>query len=140
MAEKSFNQVFKGYYLERDLASIPSDSGVYGIYRCIHNKSKNTVSLKALLYIGKGDNLIDRLSKHEDWEEWRDELKENELICISYTLVEKQYNERVEAALINSNQPLLNVVYTNSFPFDKTSVSCSGSHEFIKSENIVDRH
>ena len=86
------------------------------------------------------NNLIDRLSKHEDWEEWRDELKENELICISYTLVEKQYNERVEAALINSNQPLLNVVYTNSFPFDKTSVSCSGSHEFIKSENIVDRH
>jgi excinuclease UvrABC nuclease subunit len=140
MAEKTFNQEFKGYRLESGLNSLTKDSGVYGVYRCKYDKDENTVSLKQLIYIGKADDLNDRLNNHEKKDDWKGYLKTGEVLCFNYTLVDTYYNERVEAALINSNQPPENIEYKNSFPFDKTTVNCSGKHEFIKKVNIVNRH
>lgn len=140
MAEKIFNQEFKGYRRESKISTLSTESGVYGVYRCHYNESDKTVSLKELIYIGKADNLNDRINNHEDWEVWRDELKTGEQICFCYSFVDKSNNERVEATLINSNKPRLNIEYKNAFPFDKTTVNCSGEHEFIKKVNIVNRH
>lgn len=140
MAEKTFNQKFTGYYREAKISKLPSDSGVYGVYRCKFDEQEKTVSLKELIYIGKADDLNDRINGHEKWNEWRKQLKLGEQICFCYTFIDTTYNERVEAALINSNQPRLNVEYKKAFPFDKTTVNCSGDHEFIKKINIVNRH
>ena len=140
MAEKTFNQEFDGYWRAVNASDIPSESGVYGVYRCTYNKKDKTVSLKELLYIGKADDLNDRINNHERWDDWHKKLKSGEQICFCCTLVEETYNERVEAALINSNQPPMNVEYKNAFPFDKTTVNCSGKHKYIKSKNVVSRH
>jgi excinuclease UvrABC nuclease subunit len=96
--------------------------------------------LKALIYIGKADDLNDRINNHEDWDEWKNQLNDKEQICFCCSLIDTVNNERVEAALINSNQPPLNVEYKKAFPFDKTTVNCSGRHKFIKKVNIVNRH
>ena len=140
MAEKTFNQEFKGYRLESDIKSLSTNSGVYGVYRCIHDKDKDNVSLKELIYIGKADDLNDRINNHNKWDDWRTYLKKGEIICFCYTFVDKVYNERVEATLINSNQPPENIEYKDSFPFDKTIVNCSGKHQYIKKNNTVIRH
>ena len=140
MAEKTFNQDFKGYRLESGLKTLSTDSGVYGLYRCVYDKDKNTVSLKQLIYIGKADDLNDRINSHEKFDDWKKYLKTDEELCFCYTFVDANNNERVEAALINSNQPPENSEYNNAFPFDKTIVNCSGKHEFIKNVNIVNRH
>ncbi len=140
MAEKQFNQEFKGYRLQRGIKSISANSGVYGIYRCVYNEDKDSVNLKQLIYIGKADDLYERLNKHEKWNDFLSYLKKEEQICICYTFVDKQYNERVEAALINSNQPPENTEFKNAFPFDKTIVNCTGNHKFIRTSNIVERN
>ena len=140
MAEKTFDQKFIGYLIESDISTLSTEPGVYGVYRCIYNAKKNVVILKALIYIGKADKLNVRINKHEDWDDWKEQLKTNEDICFCYTFVAKTNNERVEAALINSNKPPLNVEYKNAFPFDKTIVNCSGNHEFIKQSNIANPH
>lgn len=140
MAIKTFNQEFKGYRLESDTDSLSTNSGVYGVYRCNYNKEKETVSLIQLIYIGKADNLNTRINKHEKWDDWKKYLKAKESICFCYTFIDKDNNERVEATLINSNQPPENTEYKKSFPFDKTIVNCSGNHQFIKKVNIRDRH
>lgn len=140
MAEQTFNQDFKGYRRESKISTLPSESGVYGVYRCIFNKDRETVTLKELIYIGKADNLNDRINNHEDWPNWKAKLAKDEEICFCYTYVGRNDNERVEAALINSNKPSLNIEYKDSFPFDKTLVKCTGNHEFIKDTNVVNRH
>ena len=140
MAEQTFNQDFKGYRRESKISTLPADSGVYGVYRCIFNMDRETVTLNELIYIGKADDLNDRINNHEDWDDWKAKLKKGEEICFCYTFVGKNANVRVEAALINSNKPPLNIEYKNSFPFDKTIVNCTGNHEFIKNKNVVNRH
>ena len=140
MVVKTFEQEFKGYFLEDDIGSINTNSGVYGVYRCTYSKDKDTVSVKQLIYIGKADNLNERLNGHEKKEDWKGYLQKGEKLCYCYTLISKDDNERVEAALINSNQPPENVEYKNHFPFDKTTVTCEGEHKFIKKTNIVVRH
>ena len=102
--------------------------------------SRFTISLKKIIYIGKADNLNERINGHEKWDIWRKYLESKESICFCYTFVGKNHNERVEAALINSNQPPVNTEYKKAFPFDKTEVSCNGKHEFIKKLNIVEKH
>lgn len=82
----------------------------------------------------------DRINKHEKFKDWGKYLKTGEELCFSYTFVDKNYNERVEAALINSNQPVENVEFKDAFPFDKTIVNCSGKHDYIKTTNVVNRH
>ena len=140
MAEKTFDQEFNGYRLESNIKTLSTKSGVYGVYRCIYNREKDTVDLKELIYIGKADDINDRINTHEKWDDWKTYLKRGESICFCYTFIDKNYNERVEAALINYNQPPENIEYKNSFPFDKTTVNCSGRHRFIKKSNIVNRH
>ncbi len=140
MAEKTFIQEFQGYWLESGIKNLSTNSGVYGVYRCKYSKEKDTVSLKQLIYIGKADDLNDRISNHNKWKDWRTYLKAGESLCFCYTLVDEYYNERVEAVLINFNQPPENIEYKEAFPFDKTIVNCSGKHEFIKKINTVNRH
>jgi len=140
MAKKTFNQKFNGYLRESKISLLPAKSGVYGVYSCIYTGRNNKVNLKELLYIGKADDLNGRIKNHEDWDDWDNELQKWEQICFCYTLVEDTDNERVEAALINSNQPKLNKEYIDSFPFDETIVNCFGNHEYINKKNIVPRH
>lgn len=140
MAEKTFDQVFNGYWREINKNGLPIKSGVYVVQSCTYDKKKGTVSLKNLIYIGKADNIRERVNNHEKLKDWKNELKKGEELCFSCTEVSKLYNERVEAALINANQPIVNVEFKYSFPFDKTYVSSSGDYSKLKKTIIVIKH
>lgn len=138
MAEKTFNQDFKGYYL--NTTSLPSISGVYVVQSYIYNKDKDNISLKNLIYIGKADDINNRVTNHEKIDDWKKELKYEEQLCYSYTEVSTIYNERVEAALINANQPIVNTEYKIWFPFDKTTVNSNGRFSLLKENIVVNRY
>ncbi|MBN4047342.1 GIY-YIG nuclease family protein [bacterium AH-315-P13] len=140
MADKTFNQEFDGYWRETNKTGLPKESGVYVVQSCLYNKEEKTVSLIKLIYIGKADNLNERVNNHEKLEDWKKELKDGEELCYSMTMVSSIYNERVEAALINSNQPIINIEYKDSFPFDKTNINCSKKYSTLKENVIVIKH
>ncbi len=140
MAEKTFDLKFDGYKLEENKLGLPEYSGVYVVHSCIYNKKEDTVSLMRLLYIGKAGNINDRVNNHEKLENWKKELKEEEQLCYNYTKVNTAYNNRVEAALINANQPIVNVDYKESFPFDSTIINCSNRYNLLKENIKVTKH
>ncbi|CAM1354718.1 GIY-YIG nuclease family protein [Tenacibaculum halocynthiae] len=140
MAEKIFNQEFNGYWLESGISNLPKVSGVYIVQSCLYNKEMKEVNLKRLIYIGKADNILERVSSHEKLEDWEKELKEGEQLCYSYTKINATYNNRVEAALININQPIVNIEYKKAFPFDTTIVNSRKTYSLLKEKIEVKRH
>lgn len=140
MAEKTFNQEFKGYWRDKNKGGLPSYSGVYVVQSCVYINRNDSVTLKQLIYIGKADNVCDRVKNHEKYEDWKKELNNGEELCYSSTEISTMYNERVEAALINANQPKVNTEYKNSFPFDKTHVNSTGRYSKLKKNITVERH
>ena len=141
MAEKIFNQEFDGYWREINKSYLPTYAGVYVVQSCVYNKDKGTVTLNKLIYIGKADSSIkDRVIEHEKLNYWKKELKSGEELCYSSTPISTDYNERVEAALINANQPIINIEYKNSFPFDATIVNSLGNFYLLKDKIKVNRH
>ena len=140
MAEKTFNQEFEGYWRAVNVGGLPKVSGIYTVQSCIHNKKEGTVSLKKLIYIGEAEDIQNRILNHERWKEWEKHLKINEELCFNITRIESAYRERVEAALINSNQPPLNNEYKYSFPFDETHVNSSERYSLLKQRITVKYH
>lgn len=69
MAEKTFNQEFEGYRRELNKSGLPTESGVYVVQSCTYNKETKKVSLQKLIYIGKADNINDRVNNHEKLED-----------------------------------------------------------------------
>jgi hypothetical protein len=97
------------------------------------------VRIGKVFYIDTTDDINDMINNYGKWKEWKSCLEKGEIICINYTLVNSTYNERVEAALIYFNKPPINVEYKNTFPFNKTTVKCTGDYLYIASNNIVEK-
>lgn len=122
MAEKTFNQEFKGYWRDVNKKGLPKESGVYFVYECTYNTSKNTVTIHKLIYIGESEDVNDRVLKHEKYEKWIEHINHGNELCFSFTEVGDFHRIRVEAAYINEHKPPVNVEYVNHFPFDKTRI------------------
>lgn len=123
MPPKSFSLNFGGYWREKNIAGIPAESGVYCVYTCTHNPQAGTVSIRSLIYIGESDDARHRVENHEKWPDWRKYLRQGEEICFNFAPVEATERERVEAALIFHHKPPENSEYTDTFPFDDTTIS-----------------
>lgn len=136
MAYKIFRQTFYGYWPEEIKAQLPAVSGVYCVYAGIYN-SDDTVTLNRILYIGKSDNIHDRIQNHECEKDWKKELRWGENIIFSYTEYSGYDLERLEAALIYYHKPPVNIEYKYNFPYDDTTVYTSGKSHFLDSEFTV---
>ncbi|MCF7930618.1 MAG: GIY-YIG nuclease family protein [Acholeplasmataceae bacterium] len=82
-----------------------------------------------LVYIGKAENLNDRLnsSEHEGIEATKKDCNKNgTFITIAFSVLDKNDLERIEACLIYVNKPKHNIQGKDSFNFDKTIVKVSG--------------
>jgi len=139
MAEKTFKVDFEGYWREPNISGIPSGSGVYCVYECTYNESSSTVSIHKLIYIGEADDVNDRIKNHENWDDWKKHVRWGNQLCFSYGYEESANRERVEAALIFKHKPLENSEYTDSFPFDKTTIILSGKTALLKTPFTVER-
>ena len=128
---KTISFIFDGYWREKNIASIPNKSGIYGVYICKYNPvkegNKDTVTLKKLIYLGQAEKVQDHISKHKKWEKWRKELSENEQICFSFSAKTSPDRERGECALIFYHKPICNNKCKKLFPHEDTTVISSAN-------------
>lgn len=136
---KTISIEFDGYWLDEDKSSVPSNSGVYCVYTCTYNTEKDTVSLNKLVYIGEAGNCKSRIAGHEKHKLWLKHLKSGQVLCYSFGPVPAADRDRAEGALIFKHKPPENTEYTNSFPFDDTTMSLSGKTAKLVTKFTVKR-
>jgi hypothetical protein len=131
-SDDTINLEFRGYFKEKDLP--PSDldcSGIYVVYagRMIF---ENRCELCRLLYIGESENVATRPGKnHENYEDWKDQLKKGEILYFSFAKISSKLRERTEAALIYVKKPVCNEKGKESFNFENTTIKTSGRNAFL---------
>lgn len=139
MAEMSFKVDFEGYWRERNISSVPSNSGVYCVYECSYNSENDTVSIHRLIYIGEARDARDRIQNHEKWNDWKRYVGSGNELCFSHGYVESENRERVEAAFIFKHKPPANDEYKNEFPFDTTTINAIGKTALLHTNFTVHR-
>lgn len=138
MTKRKFELTFEGYWRERDSKGLPSYSGIYAVLSYSHDPDKRKVVLHNLLYIGRADNIKERINIHEKWCVWKNLLKAGEELCFCCTPVPKEDRERIAAALIYANQPLINTEYKNKFMFDTTVLNLYGNYGVLKEKTLLE--
>lgn len=110
--------------------TIPAQHGVYYVV------AKNTENKLRTLYIGRAENLKDRLSDHEKYPDFVNALKHDEELEIHTATVDSDKFKRVEAALIYKLQPPLNSDLRQAFEYQDTTIVTteSGSLFLFKNE------
>lgn len=129
---------FNGCWLSKKNNSIPSQSGIYCVYRCTYDKNTETVNLIKLIYIGEGKKVWDRLEDHEKYKEFIEQLQKDEKLCFSVAIVDSKDRERAEAALIFHHKPILNKQNKDNFNYEDTQIITSGKNCFLDSNFTVE--
>jgi hypothetical protein len=138
MVAKSYTLTFDGYWLEAGIGRLPANSGIYGVYACVHNAAQQTVNLKRLLYIGEAGDVQGRVAGHERLSVWKRQLKQGEVLCFNAALISPETDrQQGEAAMIFKHKPPCNTEYVDSVPFDTTRVTTSGKNALMLSSFIV---
>ena len=132
MASKTISIKFDGYWRDVNKSGVHPNSGVYSVYTCTYKTKENTVSLGNLVYIGEAGDCKSRIASHEKHKLWLKHLQSGQVLCYSFGPVPSADRDRAEAALIFKHKPPENTEYTNSFPFDDTTMSLSGkTHKLV---------
>jgi len=139
MAAKTISLQFKGYRRDKNRDGIPDESGIYLVYTCTYNPEPDTVTLHRLIYIGESAEVGKRIRNHPLRPTWQKYLGQGEELCYSFALVANPDRERGEAALIFYKKPPVNEEYKDSFPYDQTTMKCTGMCEFIPASFTVER-
>ena len=123
---KTYSLDFKGYWREVNKNGLPSKTGIYLVYRCIYSAETNTVGLKEIIYIGKAENVHDRIANHDKLEDFKSQLQEGEELCYSFAEVPVADLDVVENALIYAQKPRLNDNLTDSFNHGAVAIKIDG--------------
>lgn len=126
---------FDGYWRECNKNGLPTYSGIYLVYRSRYNPQNDTVSLVEIIYIGKTDNIHDRLIKHEKYDLFVSQLREHEELCYSCAEVVEDI-ELVENALIFVQKPALNDQGKDSYNYSRAHFVLDGSCTRMKYTNF----
>ena len=139
MAEQSYTITFDGYWREKNIGGIPSKSGIYCVYTCIHNIEKKNITIDKLIYIGESEDVNNRIKTHEKLIEWKRYLKNGQELCFSFGAVPSNSRIRCEAAIIFKHKSPVNTEYISAFPFDKTNIKLSGKIAKLFADFLVER-
>lgn len=126
---------FDGYWRECNKNGLPTYPGIYLVYRSRYNPQNDTVSLVEIIYIGKTDNIHDRLIKHEKYDLFVSQLRENEELCYSCAEVVEDI-DLVENALIFAQKPVLNDQGKDSYNYSRAHFILDGSCTRMKYTNF----
>lgn len=138
MFSNNYNLSFSGYWLQANVGSMPSGSGIYCVYTCTYNLQLNQVNIRRLIYIGEAENVQQRVSGHEKWKDWKRHLSVGEQLCFSTAAITYSADrDRAEAALIFWHKPTGNAEYVNRFPFQNTGITTSGRNALLASQFSV---
>lgn len=123
----TYNKEFEGYRLDNDIDTLPRESGVYMIYRCVFDQKTDKVELKELFYIGKASDLLQEVKFHKRREEFLAQAKKGEVLCYSYALVNKLQYDIIENSLIFMQKPRLNNNLRDSYDHQDAAFHFSGA-------------
>ena len=126
---------FDGYWRECNKNGLPTYPGIYLVYRSRYNPQNDTVSLVEIIYIGKTDNIHDRLIKHEKYDLFVSQLREYEELCYSCAEVVEDI-ELVENALIFVQKPVLNDQGKDSYNYSRAHFVLDGFCTRMKYTNF----
>lgn len=128
---KHFNVYFKGYRRDVQKSTLPEYSGVYCVYRCIHNEDA-TVKLKEIIYIGQAQNINVRLNNHDRHDDFVKQLKYGEELCYSYAHVPCCDLDEVENALIFMQKPILNDRLRDEYNHEEATFEIEGKTALLE--------
>ena len=123
---KRYNINFKGYRRDCNKATLPHDSGIYMVYRCIYDSLTDKVTLKEIIYIGQAEDLCDRLNNHDKRPLFLKACERGEEICYAYANVSMDDLNIVENALVFAQKPRLNSDLIDSFNHESASFLVEG--------------
>ena len=123
---KTYSLDFKGYWREINKAGVPHKPGIYLVYRCVYDSRNNTVGLKDIIYIGKAEDVHDRIANHEKIKHFNDQLQQGEELCYSFADAPVSDLDVVENALILAQKPILNDRLKDTFNYGKVSIKLDG--------------
>jgi len=103
---KTIALTFEGPYTNKEY--VPSNSGVYCVYACIHSKATSMVTYKRLLYVGESTDVKTRIDDHERLDDWMAHLRQGEKLCYTFAGVTSPDRKRAEAAIIHKYAPPVN--------------------------------
>lgn len=135
---KSISISFDGYWRDVNRNGVPSQSGVYCVYRGTFDATAGTVSLKQLLYIGESDNVHDRLANHECEARWKRHLGGGEVLVFSFGAITSD-RVRAEAAMIYHHQPPVNIEYKDNFPYETTLMTLGGTTALLQTSFTISK-
>ena len=99
---KNFTIHVQGYYLDESRKNFPSASGIYFVYRGIHDKERKRAILNELIYIGETDNLFQRHNEHDRRQDFLNTLGEGEVLFYCYAKTNCTEKERKQMSIIES--------------------------------------
>lgn len=137
VAVHDYTLEFRGYWLDRNKSELPAEPGIYCVYAANYYPSKDTVSLKKLLYIGKAVNVRTRHVDHEGLPSWERKLSAGQMLCYSFAPLGKHSLMICEAALIYKCQPICNDLGKDSFLHEPTHVVTKGRNALLETEFTV---
>ncbi len=123
---KQYNINFKGYRRDCNKSTLPHNSGIYMVYRCLYNEQSNTVQLNEIIYIGQAQDLNQRLNNHEKYSEFKAKCGPDEELCYAYADVSLDDLDIIENALIFAQKPPLNSELVDSFNYENASFLVEG--------------
>lgn len=123
---EQYNINFKGYRRDCNKSTLPHNSGIYMVYRCLYNKQSNTVQLNEIIYIGQAQDLNQRLNNHEKYSEFKAKCGLDEELCYAYADVSLDDLDIIENALIFAQKPPLNSDLVDSFNHKSASFLVEG--------------
>lgn len=123
---KNIKLSFKGYWREDRRSFIPHITGVYLVYRCIHDPILNTVSLRDLIYIGQSKDVNERIEQHCHESQFRSVVNVGETLCFSVAEVPSEDLNLVENALLFAQKPGLNTQGKDSYNYPDASFLIEG--------------
>ena len=133
---ETVNLNFEGYWREKNKNGTPQYSGIYAVYRCVYNEAVETVALKEIIYIGKSDDIHDRISTHDKIEMFKNKLQNGEELCYSCAKVHNAELDAVENALIFAQKPVLNKQGLESYEYEPLHIVIEGACSLMKHTNF----
>ena len=139
-----------GFWTKEGIVNMPVANGIYFVYRGILT-SDNEVDIKELIYIGKADQeggVRSRLTYHEKMPDFEKQIRRGEILVFSCAPLIAFVLDRVENALIFTQQPILNDKGTKSFNYPDTEICLSdeyaqiveGEWKYLNKSIIINTH
>ena len=137
MPEKTYSISYNGYWRKLNQESIPDQPGIYSVYACRYDESKDMIIIRRLIYIGEAEDVRDRIKNHKKWDAWEKRIDQGEHICFNFALWLDSDRDRLKAALVYAHKPPENTKYRDNFPFSTTTVKTGGQNAFMQKSVTV---